>query len=57
MKEQDERERFESAIRELVKPLNNQYPRPWVTKLDDPLQADVFVVGKNQNNLDPDVPG
>lgn len=51
MKEQYERERFESTIRELVKPLNNQYPRPWMTKLDDPRQADVFIVGKNQRKV------
>ena len=49
MKEHYEREQFESTIRELVKPLNNQYPRPWMTKLDDPRQADVFIVGKNQS--------
>ena len=49
MKEQMEFGKFESTIRELVEPLNNQYPRPWMTKLDDPRRADVFVVGKNQS--------
>lgn len=43
-----EREQFESTIRELVKPENNQHLRPWMTKLDDPRQADVFIVGGNQ---------
>ena len=49
-----ERAQFESIIRELVKPLNKQYPRPWMTKLKDPRQADVFVVGKNQEKGLPD---
>lgn len=49
MKQEYDRGQFESIIRELVKPLNNQYPRPWMTKLEDPRQADVFVVGKNQS--------
>ena len=26
---------FRSVIRELTRPLNNQYPRPWITKLSD----------------------
>ncbi len=39
---------FESDITELTKPLNGQYPRPWMTDLSDPLQAKVFVVGRNQ---------
>ncbi len=50
MKERYGRKQFESIIRELVKPLNNQYPRPWMTKLDDPRRANVFVVGMNQRN-------
>ena len=43
-----EREQFESTIRELVRPENNQHLRPWMTKLADPRQADVFIVGENQ---------
>jgi len=39
---------FEDIIRELTQPINGQYPRPWMTKLQDPLQAKVFIVGKNQ---------
>jgi len=39
---------FESLISELTQPLNGQYPRPWMTKLRDLLQAKVFIVGKNQ---------
>ena len=39
---------FRSVIRELTKPLNDQYPRPWMTKLADPFRADVFIVGMNQ---------
>jgi hypothetical protein len=41
-------ETFESDITELTKPLNGQYPRPWMTDLCDPLQAKVFIVGRNQ---------
>jgi hypothetical protein len=41
---------FEATIRELTAPLNGQFPRPWMTELSNPLQADVFVVGKNQRN-------
>lgn len=41
---------FEVAISTLTKPLNGQYPRPWMTDLTDPLSADVFIVGKNQRN-------
>jgi hypothetical protein len=39
---------LEAVIRELTRPLNGQYPRPWMTKLTDPAQAKVFIVGKNQ---------
>ena len=39
---------FEEVIHSLTRPINGQYPRPWMTKLQDPLQARVFIVGKNQ---------
>ncbi len=39
---------FEEVVKQLTRPLNDQYPRPWMTKLADPTQAKVFVVGKNQ---------
>jgi len=38
---------LEAGIWKLTQPLNGQYPRPWMTKLRDPANADVFVVGKN----------
>jgi hypothetical protein len=41
---------FEVAISTLTKPLNGQYPRPWMTDLTDPLSANVFIVGQNQRN-------
>jgi hypothetical protein len=41
-------ERFEDTIRHLTRSINGQYPRPWMTKLEDPCRANVFVVGKNQ---------
>lgn len=39
---------FEDNIRQLTQPINNQYPRPWMTDLKNPKQAKVFIVGKNQ---------
>ena len=39
---------FESTIAELTQPINGQYPRPWMTTLEDPTLAEVFVVGMNQ---------
>ena len=41
---------FEQAIHQLTQPLNGQYPRPWMTKLTNPQEAEVFIVGKNQRN-------
>ena len=46
--------RFEQRIRGLTRPINEQYPRPWMTKLQDPLQATVFIVGKNQAKTYPE---
>ncbi|MEO2054551.1 MAG: hypothetical protein ABGX83_04495 [Nitrospira sp.] len=42
--------KFERKIKEFTEPLNNQYPRPWMTKLKNPCKADTFIVGKNQRN-------
>ena len=39
---------FEERIRELTEPINGQLPRPWMTKMTNPLKADVFIVGRNQ---------
>jgi len=39
---------LEAIIRALTEPLNGQYPRPWMTELQDPRQAKVFIIGKNQ---------
>ena len=39
---------LERAIRELTRPLNGQYPRPWMTDLPNPEAAEVFIVGRNQ---------
>jgi len=35
---------FENTIKDLTKPLNDQYPRPWTTKLKDPCKADSFLI-------------
>ncbi len=43
-------EAFEETIRELTQPINGQLPRPWMTKMSNPLDADVFIVGMNQRN-------
>lgn len=43
-------ESFEQRICELTQAVNRQYPRPWMTSLKDPLQAQVFIVGMNQRN-------
>ncbi|MFZ6723287.1 hypothetical protein [Undibacterium sp. Ji49W] len=41
-------QQFESRIAELTRPLNGQYPRPWMSDTTDPLSAPLFIVGKNQ---------
>ena len=41
---------FEEMIQELTKPINSQLPRPWMTRMKNPLEADVFIVGMNQRN-------
>jgi hypothetical protein len=38
---------FETKIRDLTKPINGQYPRPWMTKMKKPERARIFVVGYN----------
>ena len=43
-------DKFEEKIRELTAPINGQLPRPWMTRMRDPLEADVFIVGRNQRN-------
>lgn len=40
--------KFEENIRRLTRPINDQLPRPWMTDVVNPLEADVFIVGKNQ---------
>ena len=39
---------FEEKIRELTKPINGQLPRPWMTEMTNPRDAEVFIVGMNQ---------
>ena len=41
---------FEEAIRKLTEPVNGQFPRPWMTEMKNPWEADVFIVGMNQRN-------
>lgn len=41
-------DKFEQRIRELTDEINGQYPRPWMTDLENPSCAEVFIVGYNQ---------
>ena len=41
---------LEQAITELTQPIAGQFPRPWMTDLAAPQEANVFIVGKNQRN-------
>ena len=43
-------DKFEEKIREMTEPINGQLPRPWMTRMRNPLEADVFIVGRNQRN-------
>ena len=43
-------DKFEEKIRALTEPINGQLPRPWMTKMRNPLEADVFIVGRNQRH-------
>ena len=45
----EKREKLREAIRELTRPINEQYPRPWMVE-GNPAEAEVFLVGKNQKN-------
>jgi hypothetical protein len=38
---------FNQAISTATRPINGQYPRPWMTDLINPLDAEVFIVGRN----------
>lgn len=40
-------DKFEQLIRDLTTEINGQYPRPWMTDLENPSCADVFIVGYN----------
>lgn len=42
------RSAFEATISQLTQPVAGQYPRPWMSSLQDPLEARVFIVGMNQ---------
>ena len=41
-------DKLEAAISQLTQPVGRQYPRPWMTDLQDPVAATVFIVGMNQ---------
>ncbi|HET8834292.1 MAG TPA: hypothetical protein VFN08_06145 [Gemmatimonadales bacterium] len=39
--------RFEDEVREWIRPVNGQYPRPWMSDTTDPEHAQVFILGRN----------
>ena len=39
---------FEEVVRSWTRPVNGQYPRPWMSKMTDPTRATGFIVGRNQ---------
>ncbi len=39
---------LEDMVRSWTRPLNGQYPRPWMSRLTDPTMASAFIVGRNQ---------
>ena len=43
---EEKRKKLREAIAALTKPINGQYPRPWMVH-GDPAAAEVFIVGKN----------
>lgn len=45
---QDKAQSLEDAIRTLTRPVLGQFPRPWMTDIAEPSEAEVFVVGANQ---------
>ena len=38
---------FEQTMWQLTQPHNGELPRPWMTDMTNPLEADVFVIGMN----------
>lgn len=50
MLDEEARETFIKRITELTRPVNGQYPRPWMTSSSNPEASKVFIVGKNQRN-------
>jgi len=40
--------KIEQYIREMTRPINGQYPRPWMTDSTMPERSEVFIVGRNQ---------
>ena len=39
---------LEANLWQLTAPINGQFPRPWMSDLEDPSSAAFFIVGKNQ---------
>ena len=39
---------LEDSAREWTRPINGQYPRPWMSTMTDPSKATAFIVGRNQ---------
>ncbi|HYR88050.1 MAG TPA: hypothetical protein VE422_28485 [Terriglobia bacterium] len=45
---------LEQLLATLTEPIGDQYPRPWMSALDEPETAEVFIVGQNQAKRFPD---
>ena len=39
---------LEASLRRLTQPVNGQFPRPWMTDMEHPEKACIFIVGYNQ---------
>ena len=39
---------LEASLRRLTQPVNGQFPRPWMTDMEHPEKARIFIVGYNQ---------
>jgi len=43
---------FEQTIRKLTKEINGQYPRPWMTDMEDPSKTEIFVERELDNGTE-----
>lgn len=46
----EKRKLIEKAVSSATRPINGQYPRPWMTNSQEPWNCRVFTIGRNQRN-------